>query len=65
MPPLVAVIISNLPAIIKSGQTVVEFVRRERAAMVQKQEWTEADERAFADLLAAAGRSAAWQQDGQ
>lgn len=65
MPPIVSLILANLPAIVKSGQTVVEFVRRERKAMTQRGEWTDADERAFTDLLAAAGRSPAWQQDSQ
>lgn len=63
MAPIVSLILANLPAIVKSGQTVVEFVRRERTAMTQSGEWTDADERAFADLLVAAGRSPAWQQD--
>lgn len=63
MPPLLAIVVSNLPAIIKSGQTVIEFIRRERAVAVQSGEWTDAHESEFAALLAAAGRSPAWQPD--
>lgn len=63
MPPLLALVVANLPAIIKSGQTVIEFCRRERTVAVQSGEWTDAHEAEFAALLAAAGRTPAWQPD--
>jgi hypothetical protein len=63
MPPLLALVVANLPAIVKSGQTVVEFIRRERQVAVQSGEWTDAHEAEFSALLAAAGRSPAWQPD--
>ncbi len=63
MPSLFALIAANLPAIIKSGMTVIEFCRRERAVAVQSGEWTDQHEREFAELLVAAGRAPHWQAD--
>ena len=47
----------SVPAIISAGQTVMQFVRSTRDTMQQSQEWTDAHEAEFLDLLASESRA--------
>lgn len=65
MPLIGSLILSNLPAIISAGQTVMQFVRSTRDTMQQRQEWTGAHEAEFLDMLAHEATAPESQQDFQ
>lgn len=52
---ILALVLANLPAIVKGGTAVIDFISQVRAAAHQSGEWDTAHEAAFQQLLANAG----------
>lgn len=60
---IIALVLANLPSILKAGGAVVSFISGIRDAAKQTQQWDATHEAAFQQLLANASAQPEWQPD--